>query len=282
MSCVSFRSPAAWRPGKVGPAGPLTRSMRPAHTESIRSSRSGSLQPRGPAQRLEVAALQAIAAPPGREVSSAPSRCLGRCQAGDMHPSVLHETRRCPRPPAQVHGSQLRVIVPGCQAWPFRHSSARAARTTAALAGLTIATAIGLLAWRKRRTPPPWTVPEAGTRPSAPAPRTESHSGTARPAASDPPPPPRTRHGRRRRRAHRPPGQHATRHREGEAVLTVIVVAVIVYAAFPPGRRAHTPPLPQGARPAPELLLEQRPRAARLGAASRRLPGGSPPMSCGR
>lgn len=68
-------------------------------------------------------APQRIAAPPGRPVTSAPLRCLGRCQAGEVQPSALHETRRCPWPPAHPHGSQLTVTRPGAHGCPFRHSS---------------------------------------------------------------------------------------------------------------------------------------------------------------
>jgi hypothetical protein len=51
------------------------------------------------------------------------SRCLGRCQAGEVQPSVLRKTRRCPLPKAHQHGSQLTVTRPGTQGCPFRHSS---------------------------------------------------------------------------------------------------------------------------------------------------------------
>ena len=60
-------------------------------------------------------------------------------------------------------------------------------------------------------------------------------------------------------------------------MMTVIVVIAALYVAFHVGA-GHTSPLPEGSRPQPELLLEQRPRAVCQRAAARRVPGRSPAL----
>ena len=127
---------ATHRP-QVSPISPQDVSRPPQCTFEDVSSNSGASSPGRPkrpftriayaanrdASGLEAGPVSARPRHRARPVSSAPSRCLGRCQTGELQPSVLQETRKCPWPPTHPHGSQLTVTRPGAQGCPFRHSS---------------------------------------------------------------------------------------------------------------------------------------------------------------